>query len=207
MFEEYQSPKIHYVNNKELYLVFKSYHPLLQEATKAGIPRPEIPEIISHAILQIARKLSNSHNFVSYSYKQEMISDGILKSFAKFHLFDPSKSDNPFSYITQICFNSFINRIKTEKKQTSIRARLISDKLSSDFVAKLENEDKEVSNAFVDFLKDNEIFTDSFEEQKSAPKTGYNNPMFKHRNKTAYIKKEKVVKESLENNLYELAAA
>ena len=200
---------IHYICNRELLEEYKRYFPTIQAAVVSGQPRPEIPAMIAHAILQISAKLSNSHNFCNYSYKNEMIGDARLKCFSKFHLFDPSKSDSPFGYLTQISYNCFINRIKSEQHQMSIRARLISDKLSTEFVANLQHEDIEVANAFVTFLRDNEIFTNYNEEKKIAPKTGYNNPLFKHRNKTPYAKTAKTakVKESKETNLYELMSA
>ena len=40
--------------------------------------------------------------------------------------FDPTKSSNPFSYFTQVCWYAFIRRIGKEKKQIEICDKIIS---------------------------------------------------------------------------------
>ena len=40
--------------------------------------------------------------------------------------FDPTKSSNPFSYFTQVCWYAFIRRIGKEKKQIDICDKIIS---------------------------------------------------------------------------------
>lgn len=192
-----------YVNNKELYEQFKVYHPLAKAALSAGEERPEIPLKIAEAIIQISTRIMNSYNFCNYSYKAEMISDAILQCFRKVHLFDPDRTENPFAYFSQLAWNAAVSRIKEEQKHASIRARLINDKLTTEYVENLEK-DSEATNAFVDFLKDNEIFVDYFEQRKTQQQTGLIHPSLKHRNFTPYVKKENKVIESDETNLFDL---
>ena len=40
--------------------------------------------------------------------------------------FDPTKSKNPFSYFTQVCWYAFIRRIGKEKRQIEICDKIIS---------------------------------------------------------------------------------
>lgn len=196
----------HYVNNKEILAVMKEYRELYLVTKANDTERPPMPPKVADAIVQIATKMSRMHNFIGYSYRSDMISDAILQLTAKFHLFDPLKSDNFFGYASQLCWNAFIGRIKMEQKQTSIRARLINEKVTTEFIQQNLEGDTEGTNAFVDFLKENEIFVDYFEQRKTSEKTGNLHPSLRHKNLTPYTKAEKVKKskEVVEPNLFDL---
>ena len=56
-----------------------------------------------------------------------MISDGIENCLQYLDNFNPEKSNNPFAYFTQIIYYAFIRRIQKEKKQTTIKNRLIME--------------------------------------------------------------------------------
>lgn len=202
-----ETPAKHqYVNGKEFFAMLKEYHASYLESVRLEQEKPGVSNEIAGAIIQICNRLSNSYNFIGYSYKDEMIADAIIKCIEKIHRFDPAISENPFAFCTQIAFNAFINRIKLEQKQASIRARLINDKVTSDFVERSLENDVDATNAFVGFLKDNNIFIDYFEERKGNIQTGTIHPSLKHRNHTPYVKKDKEikVKPDPETNLYEL---
>lgn len=111
----------HYVDNKQLFAVIKDYKVKVAEAEAAGKPKPMIPNYVGECILLIAKRLSTKPNFVNYSYREEMISDGIENCISYFDNFDPNKSDNPFAYFTQIIYYAFLRRIQKEKKQTYIK--------------------------------------------------------------------------------------
>jgi hypothetical protein len=115
-----------YVNNKTLYEVMKKYHEDYQHAKTNDIAFPKIPDYVGEAILLIANKLSNKPNFSGYSYKDEMISDGIENCLMYLHNFDPNKTNNPFAYFTQIISYAFIRRIEKEKKQQYIKHKNLS---------------------------------------------------------------------------------
>lgn len=196
--------RYHYVNNKELFNVMKEYHPKYLESLKNKSPKPEMPHEVAVAIMQIATKMSRLHNFIGYSYRPDMISDAILQCTAKFHNFDPTRSENFFAYASQICWNAFVGRIKQEQKQTSIRSRLVTEKATTEFIQQNLENDADGTNAFVDFLKENEIFVDYYEQQKDSEKTGNLHPSLKHRNLTAYVKKPKAKVEDTEVNIFEI---
>ena len=80
---------------------------------------------MGECFLKIANHLSYRPNFINYTYKDDMISDGIENCLQYVANFNPDKSDNPFAYFTQIIYYAFIRRIQKEKKQTEIKQRLI----------------------------------------------------------------------------------
>ena len=101
----------HYVDNKLLYTHMIKYINEYRECKKNDLPAPRIPEYIGSCILKIATKLSYKSNFISYTYKEEMIGDGIENCIAYMHNFNPEKSNNPFAYFTMIIYD-FFNSVK-----------------------------------------------------------------------------------------------
>jgi hypothetical protein len=115
--------KRNYVNNKRLYEVICEYQSLCKTNKETGIESPPIPSYIGEAVLLIASNLANKSSFFAYSYKDEMISDGIENCLMYLHNFDPTKTNNPFAYFTQIIKFAFIRRIEKEKKQHYIKIK------------------------------------------------------------------------------------
>jgi len=111
----------HYVDNKHLFAVIVEYKQAVAQAKAEDKSKPIIPNYVGECILLIARRLSTKPNFVNYSYRDEMISDGIENCISYFDNFDPEKSNNPFAYFTQIIYFAFLRRIQKEKKQTYIK--------------------------------------------------------------------------------------
>lgn len=114
-------PKRNYVNNKDLLEALIVYQKLCKEAEDSGEEKPRVPNYVGECIYQIATRLSTKPNFSGYSYKDDMISDGIENCLQYIHNFDPEKSSNPFAYFTQIIWFAFLRRIQKEKKQMYIR--------------------------------------------------------------------------------------
>lgn len=112
-----------YVNNEKFYLEMVRYKKQVEQCKTQGLTKPPIPEYIGLCIMMIAQKLSNNGNFINYTYKEEMISDGIENCILYIDNFDPDKSNNPFAYFTQIIWYAFIRRIQREKKQQYIKAK------------------------------------------------------------------------------------
>ena len=76
--------------------------------------------------LKIAQGLSYRPNFINYTYRDEMIADGIENCLQYIHNFNPDKSKNPFAYFTQIIYYAFLRRIAKEKKQSHVKHEMIS---------------------------------------------------------------------------------
>jgi hypothetical protein len=72
-------------------------------------------------LYNIANRISFMPNFINYTWKEEMIGDGIEKEFKalKNKKFDPTKG-KAFSYFSMIVYNAFCNRIKKELKEKEV---------------------------------------------------------------------------------------
>lgn len=111
----------HYINNADFLKALIEYKQQCLTAQEANKPEPPIPNYIGECFLKIADHLSRKPNFVSYSFRDEMISDGIENCLMYFRNFDPDKSKNPFAYFTQIIYYAFLRRITKEKKQLYVK--------------------------------------------------------------------------------------
>lgn len=110
-----------YINNKTLYLSLIEYKRTLREAEAAGKPSPQVTRYIGESISLICKNLAKKPNFSGYTYKEDMIGDGMIDCLAAVDNFNPDRTNNPFAYFTQIAWNAFIRRIHKEKKQTYIK--------------------------------------------------------------------------------------
>ena len=96
--------KNHYINNKDFLAAIIEYQVDIAEAEEQGRVKPYVTEYIARCFLQIAQRLSFRPNFINYTYKDDMISDGLENCLAYMHNFNPEKSNNPFAYFTQIIY-------------------------------------------------------------------------------------------------------
>ena len=111
----------HYVNNADFLAALIKYKDDCKIANEQGTTEPNIPNYVGECFLKIAEHLSRKPNFISYTYRDEMISDGIENCIMYFRNFDPDKSKNPFAYFTQIIYYAFLRRIMKEKKQLYVK--------------------------------------------------------------------------------------
>ena len=126
------------------------------------------PPSLAESLRRIAYGLGNKSNFINYTYKEDMISDGIENCLTYVANFDPEKSNNPFAYFTQIIYYAFIRRIQKEKKQTTIKQKLIL-KSGLDEIVRQEGDNEEYQNSYADFLRKNMV-VDVEPEKKEKPK-------------------------------------
>jgi hypothetical protein len=111
-----KTKKPHYVDNQKFYAEIVEYRKKLQEARDAGLEDPRIPNYIGECIWKIANKLSTKPCFMNYSYREEMVSDGIENCILYFKDYDPAIGQNPFAYFTQVIYYAFLRRINKEEK-------------------------------------------------------------------------------------------
>lgn len=167
----------HYVNNKTLLEHMIVYREKVEHSKKNGTNKPPIPDYVGKALMLIANRLSHKPNFSSYSYKDEMISDGIENCIMYIDNFDPSKSKNPFAYFTQIIHFAFIRRIQKEKKQQYIKIKNMQNSfVFSELADHLDGHESD-TGGHQSSMFDNEItgeFVKSFEafmdKKKKPPK-------------------------------------
>lgn len=152
--------KEHYVNNKEFLQAMIEYKKVCKRAIRLKQEKPPVTDYIGSCFLKIANHLSYRPNFINYTFKDDMISDGIENCLQYLGNFDPDKSNNPFAYFTQIIYYAFIRRIQKEKKQTTIKNKLIIDANYDDLTLQ-PGEDREFRNQFSEFLRQNTTIDDT----------------------------------------------
>ena len=103
-----------------------------------------------------------------------MIADGLENCITYFDNFDPDKSNNPFSYFTQIIYYAFLRRIQKEKKQVYVKHKVYHQQMVDGSMHHLQEgntgEDFDVAvmedtDYINDFVK---TFEDKIEEKKKA---------------------------------------
>ena len=115
--------KPYYVDNKKFFGAMCEFRTSVLEAKEAGEKRPVVPDYVAECIMKIATHLSYKPNFINYTFRDEMICDGIENSLQYIDNFNPEKSKNPFAYFTQIIYYAFLRRIQKEKKYLYIKMK------------------------------------------------------------------------------------
>jgi len=113
--------KNHYINNKDFLREMTKYRTAIRKAKRLGEPKPQIPQYVAECFMKIAENLSHKPNFLSYTFRDEMVADAIENCVMYVNNFDQAKSSNPFAYFTQIVYYAFLRRIQKEKKQLYVK--------------------------------------------------------------------------------------
>ena len=159
------NPK-HYVNNADFLQALIEYRLKVKEAKETDKEKPRLTNYVGECFLKIADHLSRKPNFISYSFREEMISDGIENCIQYVDNFDPDKSKNPFAYFTQIIYFAFLRRIMKEKKQLYVKYKATQQ---YGIMEDEYDEDTGTSRPFI--LYDNiSEFIQNFEESKKKKK-------------------------------------
>ena len=111
----------HYVDNTLFLDEMLKFRNSVIESKLNNTERPQVPNYVGECFLKIAEHLSYKPNFINYTFREEMISDGIENCLQYIDNFDPEKSRNPFAYFTQIIYFAFLRRIQKEKKQLYVK--------------------------------------------------------------------------------------
>ena len=159
----------HYVNNAEFLEAMKGYRKAVNKAKKDKQEKPPVTDYIGSCFLKIANHLSYRPNFINYTFRDDMISDGIENCLQYLDNFNPSKSKNPFAYFTQIIYFAFVRRIQKEKKQVTIKQKLIMDNNYDDITLQ-PGEDREFKNQIKEYLQKNMRMDEPVKKEKKPVK-------------------------------------
>ena len=149
--------KKHYVNNEKFLEQMKEFRIKVKHAKENNLQRPRVPEYIGECIFKIASHLARKPNFANYTFKDDMISDGVENCLLYIDNFDPDKSSNPFAYFTQIIYYAFLRRIQKEKKQLYVKYKSMENEVINSLI---ENNGEDL---VADHL--NGILHDSYSEE------------------------------------------
>ena len=111
----------HYIDNKEFLAKISAYREARIEAEESGEDKPQVTNYIGECFVKIANHLAYKSNFVNYTFRDEMILDGIENCLTYMDNFDPAKSTNPFAYFTQLhtMLSSGVSKKKNDKWKLS----------------------------------------------------------------------------------------
>ena len=147
--------KPHYVDNKKFLEAMTDYKLKCEKAAARNRRNPPVTNYIGECFLKIANHLSYRPNFINYTYRDDMISDGIENCLQYMSNFNPEKSNNPFAYFTQIIYYAFIRRIQKEKKQMLVKSKLIQNAGIENMMDQLAGDDTQYQSAMLEFLQRN----------------------------------------------------
>ena len=153
---------IHYVNNADFSQAVVSYVMTANTAKKDDTNIPKVPDYVAQCFLKIAEGLSHKSNFIRYTYREEMVMDGVencLKAISNYNIEAATRTGKPnaFAYFTQITWYAFLRRIAKEKKQQDIKLKYLS---KADISVFMDNDldaggmTDQIMGAFVDTLRD-----------------------------------------------------
>ena len=152
---------IHYVNNAEFSQSVVDYVRTVNEARSEDQDLPEVPRYIAECFLRIAEGLSHKHNFIRYTYREEMVMDAVencLKAVYNYDIEAATRTGRPnaFAYFTQISWYAFLRRIAKEKKQQDIKLKYLSSASIEDLVEGYDatSINSQEINSYVDLLRD-----------------------------------------------------
>lgn len=178
----------HYVDNKKFYEAISEWKASAVEAENSGEPQPQVSNYIGECFVKIANHLAYKSNFVNYTFRDEMILDGIENCITYIHNFDPEKSKNPFAYFTQITYYAFIRRIQKEKRQMETKMKYLKSFDIQSIIDEVGGGGQPQDNEYLKWMREQLDITD-MENEKIAKQT---KPMPKRRPK--YLD-EKIKKE------------
>jgi DNA-directed RNA polymerase specialized sigma24 family protein len=124
----------HYVNNEQFLQEMVAYRKLVDEAIEQKNERPRVPEYIGTCLFKIATHLARKPNFANYTFKEDMVSDGVENCLLYIDNFNPEKSKNPFAYFTQIIYYAFLRRIQKEKKHLYIKYKCMENEVINSLI-------------------------------------------------------------------------
>lgn len=170
--------KLNYVNNEEFFKAMQKRIVMVKECEAKGIPKPRISEYIGECIFKIATNFAHLKSFNSYPFKDDMILDGVENCLKVIDNFDENKTQNPFSYFTQIVFFAFLRRIAKEKKQLYIRSKLLTSNALDLTELQEHDEQGDFTNNYIEYMKAFNNFDGSaFEKpKKEKVQKEVNNP-------------------------------
>ena len=148
---------VHHVNNADFLAAMAEWKDKCKDADELGDPQPPVTNYIGECFLKIANHLSYRPNFINYTYRDEMISDGIENCLQYCSNFNPEKSKNPFAYFTQIIYYAFLRRIAKEKKQQHVKHQLIAN-MSVNMLNGAEGDEHYIEYLQKNFLPDEAVY-------------------------------------------------
>lgn len=162
-----------YLNNPEFLKCIIGYKEKCKLHETQGKIKPRIPEYAGMCIQLISNKLSTKLNFSGYTYREEMVEDGIENAITYFDNFDPDKNQNPFGYFSRVIWNAFLRRIEKEQKEQYIKLKNMTNQYLFDGLSHHQESGENPFGAQKFILDGDEIHNDfitNYEEKQRKKK-------------------------------------
>ena len=182
---------IHYINNKEFLEAITEYRERVQAAKEAGLEKPRVTNYLGECMVKIANHLAYKSNFVNYTFRDEMILDGIENCITYIDNFDPEKSKNPFAYFTQITYYAFLRRIQKEKKQLDTKYKYIQS-LDMQELLTMGDDGDSSSSEFLEYMRKQVDEANSLTEKHADQTVAKRRPKYLDDKEALKLAKEKL---------------
>ena len=164
------NPK-HYVDNEKFFKEMKKWKQRILDAREVEDPDPPSTEYMAECFLKISENLAWRPNFINYTFRDDLVSDGIENCLLYAHNFNPEKSKNPFSYFTQIIHHAFIRRIQKEKKQMHLKYLYVERSGIMQQVSSAGEDNQKQVTTYIEYLHTHEKYAESpYKSQKKKNK-------------------------------------
>jgi DNA-directed RNA polymerase specialized sigma subunit len=95
--------------------------PEVIRSKELGRITPELAKML----IMLARRFASKPSFSGYTYKEDMIAEALADLCKNALKFNPSKSNNPFSFYTTCIRNTFLGYLNDEKKKRRLRDKML----------------------------------------------------------------------------------
>lgn len=140
---EKAAPKPDYLSNKAFYKE-------LMACQKKGV----MSNALGKMFILLANKYSSHWRFSQYTYRDELVGNGIKACCEAFMKFNCKKSHNAFAFYTMCIHNAFLQILNREKRHQRIR-----DQLLVDF-------NMDPSNSYLEFLETEDAISEPAEKEE-----------------------------------------
>ena len=135
-----------YIDNKEFSNAVHEYNKRRRAAVEEGNPIPRVSDYIGNCFILIAEGMARRPNFNRYTYKEEMMGDGIENCLRYIGNYDIEKETrtgkpNAFYYFSRITYWAFVRRIKDEKRKQETKEAMFYDTNIDFFVSSESDSD------------------------------------------------------------------
>ena len=182
-----QENSSNYINNDQLleeFIVWRQAWKELSDMDPEIKPPPS--DYMVKAFIEIPTRFIHTPKFNGYTYKDDLIGQAIYAILKYYWKFDPEVSKNPFAFLTQIAYYTFISEIQKERKESYVK--FVS---TNDFLQRGEGQFSEEEQQMVQ-ENTSTIFNRHYNESLVAHHDGTVNRIKKH---------NKIVENSIENLL------
>lgn len=135
---------VNYLSNENILIEIRRSKERLRTANVPLSPTEALTPELVKMIRMIVHGVSLKYNWRNYSYIEDMKAEAEYALAKNALKFNEEKTQNPFSYYTQIVWSCFISFVDQEKKLGRIRDAILEDlEMTPSFRRQMENEEEQ----------------------------------------------------------------